>query len=1178
MNTFSKTLLLSISILSGISFQSFSAPGILSDLPPDITSGVSPNMLLVVDDSKSMESEVLYSNGASIAYPSYVNGAFFAKDIVLSPATDLEYLEACSGFNVMYFDPKIDYVPWKGKDIDDNTYGDQPLTAARNNPYEPAEGTINLNAIGSSAGYLPWVDANDNGEFDLGECSDVPTTNMATNFVTFNSMSAEDKQNFANWYSYYRKREYLIKSVLSRVIAQSSVRMGVATLNNNNNVGQVVNDIGSDKGMQKILKEQAKIQKENDKDQDEDKKKEKIKKIEEKIEKIEEKFGISANKAHEEALLESVSRIDSDGFTPMREAFKRAGDYFDPDESVDPAFFGGPPVHDPTETFNAGTPVLKPELGGSCQQNFSVLLSDGYWNGADPGGSNNTLADIAQRLYENDLTSSLNDDLNVEDPQTGTTITHQNVITYAVTFGVNGTLSVNPDEPGFTSWPTPVSNTATTIDDMRHAAWNGRGEFLSAGNPQELINSFGKVITDAQIRAGSLKAGEFGAGSISTDSLLFQSQYNTVDYTGDLLAFSFDNSGIVDSSGNGSKGNEDAHWSAATELSSRLGASSTAWASRNIITYNGTQGVPFAFPTDYTSPTTDEISSSMISDLLSHSNAPYIETTTDPAEIASNKTFGENIVAFLKGDKTNEGSIFYDRKGKYLGPIIYSSPQYMGVPNQSYPNLIEGTGNEYSTFINDNSARTPMVFVGGNDGMLHGFDATTGSNGGKEIFAYIPNFFSNNLSNLAEINPIYNSYVDATPTIRDVFVNSAWRTYLVGGTRSGGKGIYVLDVTNDSTAPLATASASAANAKKIILKEFTHSDLGFTFSRPQIAKLANNRWAAIFGNGYNNSGDGKAKLFILYLDDFSHKILNTNIGVIANNDCLDSGSNCNGLSSPTIVDLNGDYKIDRVYAGDVHGNLWVFNLEDSDPANWAVAYGGDPFFQACLNGDCSDPAKYQPITAKPVVSRHPYITDSSTSPNVMVYFGTGQNLADGDEKTTDLQAFYAVWDADSSDINDKTYSKLKKNNLVQQEFSDSLTITSNAVNYGTGSGEKFGWYVNLATTGTNVLLGGRSVLTPLLIGDIIFFIVSVPDSGVCTGNGTKSYLATLEAVDGSQVSGFNVYTASSPALQLLSAPVVGMTSVGGKIIKSHSDSTVDNTDVQTLPPSPASRQSWSISR
>jgi len=189
-----------------------------------------------------------------------------------------------------------------------------------------------------------------------------------------------------------------------------------------------------------------------------------------------------------------------------------------------------------------------------------------------------------------------------------------------------------------------------------------------------------------------------------------------------------------------------------------------------------------------------------------------------------------------------------------------------------------------------------MVYVGSNGGKLHGFyarDAAVGEagRGGQEVFAYIPQIVSdpeaggNQLHKLAEPGYVNTAYVDNTPNVVEVFVDrdypsdssfaaKQWRTYLVGSFRSGGKGIYVLDITDPSL-----LEKAEENADKIVVREYTHPDLGFTYSEPQVVRLNNGRWAAVVGNGYNNYplGDGSSKLFIIYLDaEGGEEIIDTN--------------------------------------------------------------------------------------------------------------------------------------------------------------------------------------------------------------------------------------------------------------------------------------------------------------
>ena len=153
MGNLSKMMLIFIGILSSISFQSYSAPGALRDIPPEIDQYVQPNVLFLLDDSGSMDYETLFSNCAtSSSYASSNN-----KNITLSPNSTSEYLITCVGFNVLYYDPSKNYLPWRGIDSSSTPYGNQPTNAARINPYDASEGTYDLVANGSSIHRLLWI-------------------------------------------------------------------------------------------------------------------------------------------------------------------------------------------------------------------------------------------------------------------------------------------------------------------------------------------------------------------------------------------------------------------------------------------------------------------------------------------------------------------------------------------------------------------------------------------------------------------------------------------------------------------------------------------------------------------------------------------------------------------------------------------------------------------------------------------------------------------------------------------------------------------------------------------------------------------------------------------------------------------------------------------------------------
>ncbi len=1296
----SKTILAASVTLT--SWGALAAPGILEDLPLNLSTRVQPNILFLLDDSGSMDWEQLISQSAQTAYGVGANGR--ASDLNFAPTTDTGVNELCLQYNVMAYDPSVVYEPWSEEDEDDIEYGDKTLTTALDNPYD----NDNIQNI-SNHFYMSWVDDGDS-VFEVGECGNYASiaspsftsgtfpvntlgvntsstaaagyvvdsggisgnysnnetfgfliqpagaTQITLSFAAFNVEAGFDflrvyngtsnaaplvatldggnipsalvinsgsvfleftsdftvtrsgfilfwnhsssgvttppletvdlalcsananctavanlptaaaagagvtntQENYANWYTYYRKREYIAKKALSDIIDNSTSRLGLATLHNNGSGGTIIQNM--------------------------------------------------QNATRKSELFDNLFGVFSSGGTPLRQNLEQVGQYFEEGTAAPTGLLGFTPNHSTGDTISSDSPILSSSNGGTCQQNFSVVFSDGFWNGGDPavgdqdsdsagnpydggtfadtylGGNasnlSNTLADVAMRYLKQDLSTSLPNVANIPDVRIQTQdINHQHLTTYTVAFGLDGTLSVNPDNAAFTSgWTDPIANNGNErIDDMRHAAWNGRGEFLSAGDPQELIGALTSAIDDIGDRTGTAAAASFNSGSISSDTLVYQSVFSTENWTGDLLAFRFDDNGVVDSVADGVINSNDAIWSASVATANQF--SGAGFSNRSVMTYNGTQGVPFEFPNPYTTLSSTTLNSDQVNDLLT--NAP------DPSDL---QNYGNLLVDYLKGDNSNEigrtGSLglFRDRNGEFLGPFVHSSPQYVAAPSDRYPNLIEGVGNEYSTFAVARDARRPLVYIGGNDGMLHAFDGSDGASGGTEVFAYIPGFLVNNLHTLSETDYSHLAYVDATPTIRDVFVNGQWRTYLVGGARSGGRGIYVLDVTDPGLL------ATPANANAVVEFEFEDPDLGFTFSRPQIARMNDGSWVAVVANGYNSDGDGSAKLFIIDLETGTIiREIDTGVGTIVNSSCNDVASDCNGLSSPTIADLNGDFIVDRIYAGDVHGNMWVFDVSDTNPGSWGVAFGGQPLFTACGVAPCSsaNTANRQPITVKPEIIPHPSRRSFSTSPNVLVYFGTGQFLAENDDVNVDTQSFYAVWDSGSSDPA-STAGGLNKSNLQQQSFANNagtIGVSNNVVDY-LQTGE-LGWYIDLSVPITNAFQGGRAVINPLIINQIVFFIVTVPSGEICNRDG-DTFLITLDAYDGTEAN-FNVFDtdndgvadSSSPAIRL-SGAAVGLGSVTSgidpKLITTNSDGTIDITDINTGELSPPGRKSWSILR
>ena len=450
--------------------------------------------------------------------------------------------------------------------------------------------------------------------------------------------------------------------------------------------------------------------------------------------------------------------------------------------------------------------------------------------------------------------------------------------------------------------------------------------------------------------------------------------------------------------------------------------------------------------------------------------------------------FGPQRVQWLRGNAANESTTcgtctpsFRSRPTSKLGDIIHSAPSYISAPGSGYPDSMESAA--YSSFAAAYASRAAMIYVGANDGMLHGFSATTG----REVLAYVPTPVYKNLSALTASSlssvagePVAHHYqVDASPTVSDVYYGGAWHTLLAGGLGAGGQGVYALDVTDPST-------FTQANASSIVRWEFTDAndvDMGYVFSQPLMVKTNNGRWSVLVGNGYNNAEDdgnlSSSGHAILY-------VLDAQTGAVRAK--IDTGSGTaatpNGLSGPIGVDTNGDGVVDTVYAGDLYGNLWKFDLSGSNAGAWNVAFGGVPLFTTAG----------QPITVRPDVTRF-------TTGGYLVTFGTGRYIDVSDGTSVDAQSFYGIRDAgapagglanlvrqsivSSSAAGRDGNTYRLSTHAVGPATLDSPLTGDNAITLASYTSGKKGWYINMPASGERIvsdanIRAGRVVFTTLI--------------------------------------------------------------------------------------------------
>lgn len=525
---------------------------------------------------------------------------------------------------------------------------------------------------------------------------------------------------------------------------------------------------------------------------------------------------------------------------------------------------------------------------------------------------------------------------------------------------------------GTLSWPTHNWSGSRLYMEMMHAAINGRGKYYPATTEAELVAAIKDLLVDAiPIPEQHVTSASGSTMSAQVESSAFFTSYDSKKWSGDVSAVTLKVGGGVD--------NAVKPWgtnTAASLLDARTPSGRAIFTSQ----------------LNVTGPVPSWTGSTFAWANLSSDQQTALRGTS--VVDAATTALGTGRLDYLRGVRTNEGTT-YRARDSVLGDIVNSNVWYMkGVPNGGY------TSADYLTFTKDqkDANRTDALFVGANDGMLHAFDADNGN----ELFAYVPLGAYANLASLTSTTYSHKYFVDGSPFTADFCKSysgstcSSWGTALVGFMGAGGKGFFMLDVTDPAamaasnvlmdttTGYLPGNTAADPDIGHITQKPVTEK--GNALASRQIARMNNGKWALVTGNGYNST-DEKAVLIVQYLDGSAPKKIyaTTTVG------------QGNGLSAPRLIDLNGDSRPDVAYAGDLKGNLYKFDLSDTDADQWKVA-GGGAMFEAKSSGGA-----VQPITTAPVYQIHP-------TKGLMVVFGTGQNLTVADRSDITTQSFYGLYD------------------------------------------------------------------------------------------------------------------------------------------------------------------------
>ncbi len=1070
------------------------APLNLQHAPLFLNQAVEPNLAVTFDDSGSMARGYMPEIRAEFTGQPNGNGEDLGQ--LRGQGDDGNWSEpwaTWSGYNSVYYDPNVTYgLP---RQADGSAYPDVSFNDAPADGYDPNAAGSNIDL--ATEYFLSWGCCNndgpnriENGTFNYddgngarypfpfgdaafyhtfsGNPADPASIIDVSNYtaVRVDTLGADQRTNFARWFSYYRTRLLASKSGITLGFSSITAPIRVAWQGLNDDQFGTTDPIRTLSATQRT---------------------------------------------------DFWDYIDNDwdasGGTPVRAATERAG-----------TFFSRSGLTDASPYYDAG---LGREL--SCRQNYHVTVTDGGWNSAAglsgdidnqswtfPDGTTYDPAATHAQVYSNEdanadgfadnafhyWATDLRTDLPNNVPQyladtttgvTGTALatlpadpfsvdeiywnprndpaTWQHMVHFNVGLGVNGEIpltdaSLTSLRDGTLEWPSfGTGETAGKIDDNWHAAVNSRGRYFSASNPNELVRQLSQVLNSIVARNSSASAVAVSSGVVTTTAQSFRTQFNSGDWTGTVQSISVES--IL-------AGAEDVEWDAGCNLTG-----GTCDSNPNQLSF---------LPANSRNIKITNSSGDLVDFLPGNVGALATATVTALNTAPDGTTDGRasDRILFLRGERGNElqnGGDFRDRNS-VLGDIINSGAVFVQGRASGYDggtSFFAGDGPEdlaqYQTFLTALETRDGVIYAGANDGMLHAFDADTG----VERWAMIPSPVQRNLAALTDPQYVKQSYVDAGPAVRDVFIGGSWRTYALGGLRFGGQGFYALDITDPSAGP-------------VLLWEFTDqedADLGYTYGEPFIARIQHNdKWVGLLPSGYNSDaadgtvGSGDGALFVVDLADGS---------VIKKFGTGDFGQSVNGLGPPVAGDYGADFEADVAFAGDLDGNVWRFDLT-GDPSTWDA----EKIYQPSTVGD-------QPITARPTVIARDY--DGA----LMVMVGTGKYIEPSDRVTSvPMQYMLGIVDRSPGNLVPGS-SPAQLSEMSQIQLATSGTdnrVFQSAPNFDRANDE--GWYIELNEPGERVvtLASGRASTQR-----IVFSTLIPAGDDPCLSGGT-SFIISANVNDG----------------------------------------------------------------
>ncbi|GAB7528834.1 PilC/PilY family type IV pilus protein [Pseudomonas sp. 3A(2025)] len=740
-------------------------------------------------------------------------------------------------------------------------------------------------------------------------------------------------------------------------------------------------------------------------------------------------------------LRNAISAIKAEANTPLAETYFQVTRYMrglapSPSYTGSPATFTSPiqyrcqknygvVITDGLPTYDRTFPTNDPDDPNGWLPNWDRVANDGPNLLGDGEGDTLYFDDIAKFAYDIDMrkdSRTTGGDLTGKSWDTAGFPT-QNMSTYAIGFTLDNQMLID-------------------AADSTH----GRGLYFQANDSAALNTALNLALSDIYAKAGSGGGGTSNSSTLQTGTRFYQTLYDPATWRGTIRAYNL----------NASTG--------------ALGA--LAWTTDTTITSSTTAPT---FESWSTAATPTRIA-------LDYANFSTAQQTVLNTSLPTGVT-GANLINWTKG--TANASL--RTRTQLLGDIV-NSPLAAALPTDKTAADLIGDST-YTDYLSTKAANmTNSLLVNANDGF---FNVLTTASGARR-YAYMPSTALSSLSTIASTSygsGVHKFTVDGQIAVFDTQAGSgtAWRTVAYGGTGAGGKGFFAIKLFEGTSNTISALWEVKAPDTSDTSNRF--NNLGYTYSKPEVARLANGTGVMIVGNGYG-SFTGRASLYVInantgaFITEIQTPILNSETD--------------NGLSSVKLR-VNSQNVVQAAYAGDLKGRMWKFDLSATDPANWRVAFSGQPLFTAPLGAS-------QPITVQPLVLDHPLN-------GKIVYFGTGKFNETTDKQTTAQQAFYAIWDADAGtgSIVQSNLQPQAINGTVTGANATYFTSTSNDVDWAT----RKGWYLPLATAAPYL---GERIIYPALTsrGRAIFTTAAVNSNDPCESTGTGR-LFELNAATGSML-------------------------------------------------------------